>query len=290
MAGISDKAIKTQYAENKYRYNKGSELQNKEFADGSGLEMYETNLRELDPQLGRWWQVDPSPDESESPYAAMSNNPVLKNDPLGDVPYCVITQEAWQATQQAADGLDPETAEAITLIGGAATLVVAGAELGVVDRDPTSMAGPGTQGMVNHAQQEYYKSLEPAPAIALSPADQVALNKLNVSLGIVTPQAAASTIVQTKQATQQQTSTGLPKPGKGKGTAPPDQRDPKRVWTKKEREEQLKKQDGKCANCGEPKTVDETQGHHKKRHADAGGTVPDNHAEVCKKCHVDLHS
>jgi hypothetical protein len=49
MAGIFDKSLKIQYAVNRYRFNKGSELQKEEFSEGSGLEMYATNLRELDP-------------------------------------------------------------------------------------------------------------------------------------------------------------------------------------------------------------------------------------------------
>ena len=74
MAGISDKAIKSNYAENKYRFRK-QELQNKEFSDGSGLEMYEFKYRFDDCQTGRFWSIDPLADKYvyNSTYAFSEN-------------------------------------------------------------------------------------------------------------------------------------------------------------------------------------------------------------------------
>jgi RHS repeat-associated protein len=78
MAGISSKALNFGSPENKYKFN-GIE-QNNDF----DLNMYDAFFRNLDPQIGRFWQIDPKPDYAQSLYSSMNNNPISFNDPLGD--------------------------------------------------------------------------------------------------------------------------------------------------------------------------------------------------------------
>jgi hypothetical protein len=52
MAGISSKALKPGYAENKSKFQ-GEEFDSKEFSDGSSLDMCEFEWRMHDPQIGR---------------------------------------------------------------------------------------------------------------------------------------------------------------------------------------------------------------------------------------------
>ena len=80
MAGISSKALDFGDPVNKKKYN------GIEYDSTFGIDEDEAQLRNLDPQTGRWWEIDPKVDDMEmwSPYASNYDNPIRFSDPDGD--------------------------------------------------------------------------------------------------------------------------------------------------------------------------------------------------------------
>ncbi|MBY0535750.1 MAG: hypothetical protein K2P88_07870 [Chitinophagaceae bacterium] len=84
MAGISAKTNNSLI--NYLRWNAASQFETQELINGNSLDIYSTFYRSLDPQLGRFLQIDPYANiqEDYSPYQSMDNNPIINVDPLGD--------------------------------------------------------------------------------------------------------------------------------------------------------------------------------------------------------------
>jgi RHS repeat-associated protein len=78
MEGISSRALNFGSPQNRKKFNGIEETRDLD------LNQYDAFYRNADPQIGRWWQIDPKPNMAESPYSMMGNNPILNTDFLGD--------------------------------------------------------------------------------------------------------------------------------------------------------------------------------------------------------------
>ncbi|MBN8781584.1 MAG: hypothetical protein ABS85_04495 [Sphingobacteriales bacterium SCN 48-20] len=76
MAGISYKSAGE--LKNRFKYNGIA------YNDDLGINIYEALYRNLDPQIGRFHQVDLVTTYYETPFASMQNNPITKRDWLGN--------------------------------------------------------------------------------------------------------------------------------------------------------------------------------------------------------------
>ncbi|MBW0176594.1 DUF6443 domain-containing protein [Sediminibacterium sp.] len=100
MAGISSKAAGK--LENRFKFG-GKELQSNEFSDNNGLELYDFQARNYDPQLGRFWGGDKKADKlvQWSPYTYCLNNPLSFVDPDGEFPWPISVRSFISASSVA---------------------------------------------------------------------------------------------------------------------------------------------------------------------------------------------
>jgi hypothetical protein len=139
--GLTTQAMKSRYDQNRYMYNAI------EHDTTFGLDSYQAYYRNLDPETGRLWQMDPKSElainpevesmiedqqyveglESISPYASMNDAPVRYRDTKGDAVYCYLAK-AWstfKTTQRIAD--------VIEVVGGGSEDPVADAAAALVE-------------------------------------------------------------------------------------------------------------------------------------------------------------
>ncbi|WP_344812262.1 polymorphic toxin type 8 domain-containing protein, partial [Chitinophaga oryziterrae] len=171
MGGISNHALKgSLYPENRKKYN------GIEFTDALDLDTYDAFYRTLDPQVPRWWQIDPKIDEMEmwSPYVSNYDNPIRYSDFLGDEPDGnggpgkPILQGPVQALQQMVDEgpaiIDEAHAVGAAIVGGAIAISLS-------KPDWSQLGAPGSNGSIMFIPDQimhpgaYEPTAAPAPAV-----------------------------------------------------------------------------------------------------------------------------
>lgn len=146
MAGISSKAAGS--LENKKKYN------GIEFDSTFGINEYEAELRNLDPALGRWWQIDPETEDQEmwSPYASNYDNPILYQDPRGNKGGCC---------DGFLDGLSDLVDNALLSVNGVVLGAVNTLSFGLISSDPFNIRDNLTR-----KEQMYFDNARTAGKIA----------------------------------------------------------------------------------------------------------------------------
>ena len=106
------------------------------------LNQYDAFYRNLDPQTGRWFQIDPKPNHSESQYSLVGNNPLSFSDYLGDT--------------LRVDGSGIAQSEFIRLSNDA----LGGFYNTTIDNDGTvSFTSTGKEGRMKKSQRMFYKQI-----------------------------------------------------------------------------------------------------------------------------------